>query len=115
MKKVDIFFNTSKTLAKELTILQSQLDKDNDMTLMSLKDDINKILPLLREFQTINSFTLLGQDYVNFCLLIVHGSDMADYLLDSRKIPKKYRWHARRWQEIVTHFKPFIEKSSYSS
>lgn len=69
---------------------------------------------MLLEAQEIKSLTLLNQDFSNFCLLLVNGSDMADYLLARHETSKKIQIQARYWKDTAVQFKPFLKNSIYS-
>jgi ERCC4 domain len=109
------YLTTIRSLAQELdnfkkliaTVSNSQgflssIDKQ------SVNDGIQKILHLIDEAKKFKCLTLVEKDYLNFCFLLVHGSDMADQLLKLQgnfEVPIK---HALSWKKIAKHFKTFL-------
>lgn len=58
-----------------------------------------------------NSFIpLTEQEYVAFCDLIICGSEMAEYLLTTRRIATPVREHARYWQKLAQKLKPLLHR-----
>ncbi len=75
---------------------------------------IQDIKALAEEAKAIKSVILLDQDFTRFCILLIDGSDMADYLLDLDGIPERLQKQAASWKRTAATFKPFLKNSIYN-
>ncbi len=98
--------------------IQNKLNDSNHLTefqLKRLKGKTIAIVALIKEVKKVKSLTLMEQDYVNFCLLLAYGSDMADDLLELENSSDKSRSNAHSWNAIVKEFVPFVSGSFYNT
>ncbi len=117
MKKND-YSKLLQTLVQELDYFQkllifserSKVDKGlKELNLDQIIGAIQKVMTMVREVKEMKKLTLIDKDFTNFCFLLIHGSDMADYLLTLEESSEKVRWHAHSWKKIAGTFKPFLE------
>lgn len=122
MKK-DNYFTSLHSLAQELSNFQELLnityksEIDGNLIKQPLGQMINVvqgIKVLVEEVKREESLTLLNQDFSNFCLLLIYGSDMADCLLARDETSKKIQNQARHWKDIAAKFRPFLKNSIYN-
>ncbi len=81
----------------------------------ALMSHIQQIGHVAMELESIKSLVLAGKDYTNFCFLIIHGSDMADYLLSLKSSNNISRQHALDWKKLALKFRPFLEENANHS
>jgi hypothetical protein len=122
MKK-DNYSKSLQNLVQELTNFQELLNTPCEpgvseslkvRLLAQTMNSVQNIKTLAEEVKSIKSFTLLGQDFTHFCLLLVNGSDMADHLLALNETPAKIQKQVRSWKKIAAKFRPFLKNSIYS-
>jgi hypothetical protein len=113
-----------RILVQELTHFQKLLDTHcNTKPSRSLKvcpleqlmNSVQNIKAIAEEAKRVRSLTLLNQDFSHFCLLLVNGSDMADYVLALNETHHgQIQKQAHSWKKIAVKFKPFLENSIYN-
>ena len=120
--KIDYLLQSLGFIAQELSAFEALLNNSRksrirenlkSLSLEPIRDAIQRIKTIQAEFLRIKSIILIDQDFTNLCLLITHGWDMVEYLLDRKGIPESIHCHARAWKKIVVEFKPFLKNSIY--
>lgn len=117
MKKENILFETLTIFTEKLTSFHTLIESTdcqcpNGLPLEKIKNDIPNVLKMINKFNNVKSLTLIEQEYINFCLLLAFGNEMADFLLKLKKCPEKSLVHARSWKEIAKNFIPFLNEQS---
>lgn len=121
--KNNYYSKSLQILIKELINFQRLLDDHckprlgeslNTLILEQIMNSVQKIKAMAEEAKSIQSLTLFNQDFSHFCLLLVEGSDMADYLLGLDETPTKIQKQARSWKKTAAKFRPFLKNSIYS-
>lgn len=121
MKNETSIFNTFTILSEELNAFQTLLKCTNSglvncicvnkLPLEKVFAGISILLDLINEFKQVKSLTLLEQDYINFCLLLVYGSEMAETLPKLKNCPENSRKHAKAWKEVAIKFTPLLNNN----
>lgn len=125
MKNENSLSTTLTNLTQELHNFKALIEITRDGLVNGVSKDeipleaifivISNLLKLINEFKMIKSLILLEQDYINFCLLLVYGSEMAAALLKLKNCPDNSRQHAKAWKEIASEFTLLLNNNIYNS
>ena len=63
---------------------------------------------ILNQLLKVNNITLFEQEYVNFCDLIIYGSEITEYVI-RRPAKKDIGKKAAYWQFLAKQFSPFLQ------
>ncbi len=118
-KAVKKYSGPLKKLSQALINIQTGLEIINSSgafkSSAQSKEMINytqQIGQMVKELEGIKSFILIGEDYINFCFLIIHGCDMADYLLTLKGSSAVSCQHALSWKKLVVEFRPLLQENA---
>lgn len=121
--KIDHYLERLILIARQLNHLVEILDENLELEIeKNLKivcfeqiiDAIQNIKLLSDDLTQIKSLILIDQDFINFCLLIAYGWDMAEYLLSLTKTSKKIRSRAGVWKDLAIKLKPLLKNDIYN-
>lgn len=120
MKNQNIIIDPLQILYQELNDFRALIENtQNGLTQCVCKDelslekvmvDISMLVKRINEIKVLKSIILFEQDYINFCLLLVYGSEMAKVLPKLKNCPENSRKHAKAWNEIANKFVSFLNK-----
>ncbi|MBS0351430.1 MAG: hypothetical protein JSR33_09665 [Proteobacteria bacterium] len=108
------YLSTIRSLAQELMHFQEILAMSHHQSFKALENresvgvSVQKLLSLIQEAEKFRCLTLIEEDYLNFCFLIIHGSDMADQLLTLQGNFEVSIKHALSWKKAAKQFKNFL-------
>ena len=110
------------TIIRELSTLLYQIQdslqalKENNIAneqtvlLKQLLIEINRVSQHVRSLMTLPVVTLFEEEYLDFCDLLICGTEMAEYLEKTRSIRKSAREHAIYWRQLIQKFRPFLQR-----